>query len=308
MYDLIIVGGGPAGVAAGIYARRKKIKALLITKEFGGQSAVSDNIENWIGEKSISGFELARRLEEHLKSQEGIDILEGVLVSRVSPKNSGFIVETASGERIETKTVLIASGSRHRKLGVPGEDKFEGRGVVYCSTCDAPLFKNKTVAVIGGGNAGLEAVIDLFPYAEKIYLIVRSDKIKADPIYIEMVEKSSKVEIIFNAETQEIFGEDFVSGIKYKDKLSGEIKELAVRGVFVEIGSVPNSDIVKGLVELNEYGAIVVDHKTFRTSCEGIWAAGDVTDTLYRQNNISAGDAIKALLNIYDYLNKNHRL
>lgn len=307
MRDLIIIGAGPAGVAAGVYARRKKIKTLLITKEFGGQSSVSDNVENWIGTKSISGFELAKSLEEHLKSQEGIDILEETLVTKVSKTNNHFAVETDQGRKIEAKTVLIASGSRHRKLNISGEDKFEGKGVVYCSTCDAPLFKNKTVAVIGGGNSAFEAVVDLFPYAQKIYLLIRSDKVRADPIYVDLVGKNSKAEIIFNAEVQEILGDDFVRGLKYKDKLSGQAKELGLEGVFVEIGSIPNSEIVKDLVKLDERGAIMVDHKTQRTSLDGVWAAGDATDGLYKQNNISAGDAIKALLNIYDYLNKNHR-
>ena len=307
MHDLIIIGAGPAGVAAGVYARRKKIKTLLITKEFGGQSSVSDNVENWIGTKSISGFELAKSLEEHLKSQEGIDILEETLATKVSKTNNHFAVETDQDRKIEAKTVLIASGSRHRKLNIPGEDKFEGKGVVYCSTCDAPLFKNKTVAVIGGGNSAFEAVVDLFPYAQKIYLLIRSDKVRADPIYVDLVGKNSKAEIIFNAEVQEILGDDFVRGLKYKDKLSNQIKELALEGVFVEIGSIPNSEIVKDLVKLDERGAIMVDHQTQRTSLEGVWAAGDATDGLYKQNNISAGDAIKALLNIYDYLNKNHR-
>lgn len=307
MYDLIIIGAGPAGVAAGVYARRKKIKTLLITKSFGGQSVVSNNIENWIGKKSISGFELAKSLEEHLKSQEGVDILEEMSVVKVSKINNRFLVETDQGRKFETKTVLIASGSRHRKLNIPGEDKFEGKGVVYCSTCDAPLFKNKTVAVIGGGNSAFEAVIDLFPYAQKIYLLIRSDKARADLTYVDLVEKNSKTEIIFNAEAREISGNDFVRGLKYEDKLSGQTKELVLEGVFIEIGSDPNSDIAKDLVKTDERGAIMVDHKTQRTSVEGIWAAGDVVDGLYKQSNISAGDAIKALLNINDYLTKNHR-
>lgn len=702
VYDLIIIGGGPAGAAAGVYAARKKIKVLLITKEFGGQSLVSDNIENWIGVKKITGFELAQMLEGHLRAQEDLEVIDGETVSKVekSGEASGavkFKVTTESGKIYETKTVLLAAGSRRRKLGVPGEDKFEGRGVAYCSTClppteaivansslrsiaeiergqpvlthdgtfrgvaetmtrdydgelveirtrmfsepvqltpnhpvlatmitkgngnaywrdfsiappvwlradqlttqhsllyprilthrdvdkisisdflavpvkdgmatynrrsptsvavpnkipvngafmrlagyfiaegsitstginfyfskkerefaqdvadmamqlfqlkahmkiegsvlrvhlyseiirdlfellfgkyahnrklphwmvllpqkklaelikgiyrgdgckrkkdfcivtnsrgltyqlrdillrlgivpsiqrrskeklnkhpgkigdriirfnhdkyhiiiggsslkrmgevvdishekvknrnricrhfwiddrylylpvriikrrlysgkvhnlvvenngtyvaknfivhncDAPVFKDKVVAVIGGGNSGLEAVVDLFPYANKIYLIHRGDTLKGDPITQEEVKKNPKVEIILNAETQEIIGDKVVEKLSYKDKKTGETKELEVQGVFIEIGSVPNSEIVKDLVELNEYGEVIVDHKTQATSEKGIWAAGDITDVLYKQNNISAGDAVKAVLNIYDYL------
>lgn len=303
MYDLAIIGGGPAGVAAGVYAARKKMKLVLITDSFGGQSLVSADIQNWIGTKSVSGFDWAKMLEEHLRVQEDIDIKEGVLVQKTEKKNEGFVLTLSNGGRVESKTVLVTSGSRRRKLGVPGEKELDGRGVAYCSTCDAPIFKNKTVAVVGGGNAGLEAVIDLLPYASKIYLIVRSDALKGDLVTQEKVKKSDKVEIIYNAETQKILGEQFVTGLQYLDKTGNTLKELKLDGVFVEIGSMPNSDVVKDLVKINQWGEIVVDHKTQRAA-EGIWAAGDVTDVLYKQNNISAGDAVKAVLNIYDFLHE----
>src|SRR3989338_1082863 len=304
-YELIIVGGGPAGVAAGVYAARKKIKTLLIAKEFGGQSLVSADIQNWIGVKSLSGLELAQRLEEHLRAQEGIEILDGDSAENVQKLDStGFRVTAKSGKVLETKTALICSGSHHKTLGVPGEDKLNGKGVVYCSTCDAPLFGGKTVAVVGAGNAGLEAVRDLFPYANKIYLLVRSDKIKCDPITFESVKANSKVVILYQAEIKEILGDNFVTGVKYLDKSDNREKELKLDGVFVEIGSSPNSDLVKDLVNLDERGQIIVAHKTQMASLPGIWAAGDVSDVLYKQNNISAGDAVKATLNIYDYLNR----
>ena len=306
MYDLVIVGGGPAGVAAGVYAARKKIKTLLIAKEFGGQSLVSADIQNWIGVKSLSGLELAQRLEEHLRAQEGIEILDGDSAENVQKLDStGFRVTAKSGKVLETKTVLICSGSHHKTLGVPGENKLNGKGVVYCSTCDAPLFGGKTVAVVGAGNAGLEAVRDLFSYASKIYLLVRSDKAKGDPVTLEEVKKNPKLEIKYQAEVREILGENMVTGVKYLDKADNQIKELKLDGVFVEIGSAPNSDLVKDLVQLDQGGQIMVDSKTQISSLAGIWAAGDVTDVLYKQNNISAGDAVKAVLNIYDYLNKN---
>src|SRR3989338_8837991 len=304
MYDLVIIGGGPAGVAAGVYAARKKIKTLLIAKEFGGQSLISADIQNWIGVKKLTGLELAQNLEEHLRAQGGIEILDSDLVARVEKISGGFLVITENKKTFETKTVLIASGSHHKKLGVPGEEKLNGKGVVYCSTCDAPLFGGKTVAVVGAGNAGLEAVRDLFPYANKVYLLVRSDKIKGDPITFESVKANSKVVILYQAEIKEILGDYFVTGVKYLDKSDNREKELKLDGVFVEIGSSPNSDLVKDLVNLDERGQIIVAHKTQMSSLPGIWAAGDVSDVLYKQNNISAGDAVKATLNIYDYLNK----
>jgi alkyl hydroperoxide reductase subunit F len=304
MYDLVIVGGGPGGVAAGVYAARKKIKSALITDGFGGQSLVSADVQNWIGTKSVSGLDLAKMLEEHLRAQEDIEIIHPDRVEKCKKMNGGFQLTLQSGKILETKTVLLASGSRHRKLNVPGEEKLDGRGVAYCSTCDAPLFSKKDVAVVGGGNAGLEAALDLLPYATKIYVLEYSDKIKGDPITLEKVLASGKAEVILRAKTLEILGEKFVGGLKYEDAASGQAKELKLGGVFVEIGAIPNSEFVKDLVSLNKYGEVVVDHKTQQTSLAGIWAVGDVSDVLYKQNNISAGDAVKAVLNIYDYLNK----
>ena len=299
MYDLIIIGGGPAGVAAGVYAARKKMKTLLVTESFGGQSLVSADVQNWIGTKSVTGFDLAQMLEGHLRAQEDIEILENDLATGVEKKADGsFIVKTRDGKTLETKYILLASGSRRRRLGVPGEDKFEGRGVVYCSICDAPLFKDKTVAVVGGGNAGLEAVIDLLPYAKKIYLIVRSGMLKGDAVTQEKVSTHENVEIIYNATIGEIVGENFVTSIRYNDK------ELPLDGVFVEIGAVPNSEFVKGLVDMNQLGEVVVAHKPQATSLAGIWAAGDISDVRYKQNNISAGDAVKAVLHIYETIVK----
>lgn len=305
MYDLIIVGGGPAGIAAGIYAARKKMKTLLVTDGFGGQSVVSADIQNWIGTTSISGFDLAKNLEAHLRAQEGIEIVDDDRVAAVQKKEDGtFSLGTKNGKTYEATYLLLVSGSSRKKLGVPGEAVFEGKGVVYCSICDAPLFGGKTAAVVGGGNSALESVVDLLSYASKIYLMVRSEVLKGDPVTQEKVKGDPKVEIIWNAVAQEIVGKDFVTGIKYQDAKSGEAKELAADGVFVEIGLVPNSDFVKDIVDRDAYGAVKIDARTQATSCPGIWAAGDVTDVLYKQNNISAGDAIKAVLNIYDHLKK----
>ncbi len=308
MNELISVGGGPGGVAAGVYAARKKIKTALITESFGGQSLVSNGIENWIGTKLISGYDLAKSLEEHLRAQAGIDISEGDRVTGVVKKDDGtFSVTTKNGQTLETKYILLTSGSRRKRLGVPGEDQFDGKRVVFCTTCDAPLFGGKTVAVVGGGNSALEGVEDLLRYASKIYLIVRSEVLRGDPVTQEKVKSHPNVEILWNTAIEEIRGggePPLVSGIKYKNVKTGEEKELPLEGVFIEIGLTPNADFVKDLVSLNEIGHVVVDHKTQQTSCPGIWAAGDVSDVLYDQNNISVGDAIKATLNIYDKIKK----
>lgn len=311
-YDVIIVGGGPGGIAAGIYAARKKLKAALITDLLGGQSLVSANIQNWIGTPSISGFDFGQMLEQHLRAQEGIDIIEGTSVTAVTQLPSvtkdgrllpQFSVATKDGKTFTTTTILLASGSHHRRLDVPGEKELEGKGVVYCSICDAPLFQGKNVVVVGGGNAGLEAVIDLLPYATNITLLHRGNQLKGDPVTQEKIKKQSNVTTILNAEISAIHGDGgLVHGVTYRDKLKNKEERLDVEGVFVEIGAVPNSNIVKEFVTITERGEVIVDHKTQRSSLPGIWAAGDVSDVLYRQNNISVGDSIKAILDIYAFL------
>ncbi len=310
MYDLVIVGGGPGGVAAGVYAARKKMKTALVTDSFGGQSLNSAGIENWIGTKNISGFDLAKALEEHVRAQQDLEIVDGDLVVKVEKAMSdavqggGFVVTTRNGKTLETKYVLITAGSRRKRLGVPGEDQFDGKGVVFCTTCDAPLFGGKTVAVVGGGNSALESVLDLIQYASKIYLIVRSDVLRGDPVSQEKVKSHPQVQILWNTVVQEVRGDKFVNGIRYKNLKTNEEQELALEGVFVEVGLLPNSDFAKDLVKTDDYGHIVIDHRTQETSCPGIWAAGDVSDVLYQQNNISVGDSIKAVLNIYDHVKK----
>jgi alkyl hydroperoxide reductase subunit F len=304
IYDVIILGGGPAGVAAGIYAARKKLKAVLITSEFGGQSVVSDNIENWVGTLSISGVDLAKNLEQHLRAQSGIQIKVPEKISQIKKNKKSFLI-TTDRHKYETKTVILATGARRRKLNVPGEKELDGKGVVYCSTCDAPLFADKLVAVVGGGNSGLEAVQDLIPYANQIYLFTNIGSLTGDPITVEEIKKSGKLKsIIYNSEILEILGDKFVSGLKYRDKQTNQNKNLDVQGVFVEIGALPNSEIVKDLVDLNKWGEVIINHQTAATSCPGIWAAGDITDEAYKQNNISAGDGVKAALSAYNYLLK----
>ena len=304
IYDVAIIGGGPGGVSAAIYASRKQLKTLLITENIGGQSSVSASVENWIGTISLPGWELAQSLEKHLRAQEGIDTRTGELATKITEESGRFLINGSSGESYQTKTVVIASGGRHRALDVPGEEKFRGKGVVYCSTCDAPFFRGKKVVVVGGGNSGLEAVEDLLPYAREIILMVRSGELKGDAVTREKILADPKVSVIYFGLIQEILGENTVEGIRYKDAHTGEAADIRLDGVFVEIGMIPNSDFVGELVNRNERGDIVLDHRTKTTSRLGIFATGDVTDAPYKQNNISAGDGVVAALSAYDYLRK----
>ena len=263
---------------------------------------------------------MAKKLEEHVRAvSDVVDIKmpeKAVKVRSIKCVENGsrrdlpmlgkrvcdFEVSTDKGNTYSSRTLILAAGARRRKLGIPGEEKLNGKGVAYCSTCDAPLFSGKTVAVAGGGNAGLEAVIDLFPYAEKIYLLEYGEALKGDPVTQEEIKKNPKVEIILNVQSKEILGENFVTGVKYLDRKTNEEKELKLEGIFVEIGSIPNSEMVKDLVELDKYGQVKIDSKHAFTSHPGIFAAGDITDDPYKQNNISVGDAVKAALAAYNYL------
>jgi len=297
IYELIILGAGPAGTAASVYAARKKIKSLLITENFGGQAVIAASIENIVGHKKLSGVEMARLFEEQVKASGMEVILDRALT--IKKEENIFKIETVNNGVFQGKSILVALGRKYKNLEVPGEEKFRGRGVVYCSTCDAPLFKDKPVAVVGGGNAALLSVIDLLAYASKIYLLNRSEELRADPVLIDEVKKEPRVEIIFNAQVTEIIGDLMVEKLKYQDSKTGEIKELAVNGVFVQIGMKPNTDLVKDLVKINKQGEIIVEPLTGRTSAQGIWAAGDITNLPYKQISVAIGDGIRALLDIY---------
>ena len=303
VYDTIIIGGGPAAAAAGVYAARKQLKTLLVTESFGGQSIVSDDIQNWIGEPHLSGIDLAKKLEAHIRSYSDIlEVKSPERVTRVAKHPANFEV-TTDKDNYQGRTVIVASGARRRKMGIPGEDKFEGKGVAYCSTCDAPLFRDKKVVVVGGGNAGLEAVQDLFPYALEITILERGANIRGDEKTYQEIQKNPKFKgVLVNVQTIEVLGDQLVTGIKYRDLKTNQEKILEVGGIFVEIGSVPNSEIVKDLVQIDEHGQIMVNFQHARTSHPGIFAAGDVTDDPYKQNNISAGDGVRAALAAYNYL------
>ena len=308
MYDLAIIGGGPAGVAGGVYAARKRLKTIFITESFGGQSTESSGVENWIGTKKISGLDFGKALEEHLRSYTGdsVEVKVGARVTDISKSEGDFKIVTADNF-YTAKTVLITTGSTRKKLGIPGAKEFENKGITYCASCDGPLFANQDVAVIGGGNAAFETAAQLLAYAKSVTLINRSEKFRADEITVQKVLSHPNMKAVKGAVLKEIKGDprqggasQFVSSLVYEKE--GIEKEIPVTGVFVEIGLVPTTDFVKELIPLNKYSQIPVDPRTQRTEVDGIWAAGDSTDGLYHQNNIAAGDAIKALENIYLYL------
>lgn len=317
IYDLLIIGGGPAGVAAGIYASRKKLQTLLVAESFGGQSVVSEGIENWIGTIKISGADLAKSLEEHLKAYAG-DVVEIKTERRVveikkhqdyTEQNPLFVskLSNSSGDKTEevvSKSILIATGSSHRRLPAKGADIFEHKGLTYCATCDGPMFSGVDVVVIGGGNAALESVAQLSAYCKSVTLINRSKTFRADPITVEKVLAKSNVSVISPAEVLEVKGDVMANGLIYKNTETGEEKEMPTGGIFVEIGMIPATGFAKEIVALNEYGKVIVDPMTQRTKTTGIWASGDCSDGLYHQNNIAVGDSVKALEDIYMSLSK----
>ncbi|OGI84416.1 hypothetical protein A3A92_00010 [Candidatus Nomurabacteria bacterium RIFCSPLOWO2_01_FULL_37_49] len=309
-YDLIIIGGGPAGTAATVYAARKRLQTLFITTEWGGQSVVSEQIYNWIGTTSLSGNELAENFKKHVlantenaeNKNSTLKVKEGEKVSAIEKNDTIFKVKTESGEEFLTKTILITSGSGRRKLVAKNADRLEHKGLTYCASCDGPLFEGMDVVVIGGGNAGFETAAQLLAYCKSVTLLHRSESFRADEITVEKILKNPKMKAVRNVEILEVKGDKFVEGIVYKDKISGAETELSISGIFVEIGQIPNTLFVKNTVPLDEIGRIKINAWTQKTEIPGIWAAGDCTNVLYHQNNIAAGDAVRALEDIYLYL------
>lgn len=317
MYDLIIIGGGPAGVAAGVYASRKKLKTLFLTESFGGQSIVSDGIENWIGTIKISGEDLAKSLEAHLRAYAAdvVEIKTGIRIAKVEKlyiegtdqyvfKAIRQVAEGKDPESFIGKTVLIATGSKRRRLEAKGADQFEHKGLTYCATCDGPIFADQDVAVIGGGNAAFESAAQLAAYCKSVTIVNRSNVFRADPVTVEKILAKGNVRAITDVIVEEVHGDKFVDGLSFKKNGDTVIERLNVTGIFVEIGLLPNTDFVKELVDLDEYGKVKINHRSQSTSLPGVWAAGDCTDCLYHQNNIAAGDAVKALEDIYVHVSK----
>ncbi|NQU83963.1 MAG: FAD-dependent oxidoreductase [Parcubacteria group bacterium] len=298
MYDLIIIGGGPAGITAAIYAARKKMNFLMLAKEIGGQVTKSSVVENYTGYQQITGEELGKKFDEHLK--EFKFAFKKTEVTGVKKKGRGFLVQ-AGGSIFEGKTVIYATGARPRLLNVPGELEFKNKGVTWCATCDAPLFKGKDVVVVGGGNSGLEAALQLAEIAKKVYLVEVMDKLAGDKVMIDKLKNNPKVEIMTKTGVKEIFGKILVEGVKLDQ--GGVEKQLKVQGVFINIGYLSNTELVKKLIKLNERNEIIVGPAS-ETSAPGFFAGGDCTNTPYKQIIIAGGEGCKALLSAYKYLSR----
>lgn len=299
MYDLIIIGAGPAGITASVYAARKRLNFLVITKDIGGQTAWSGDVENYTGYQFITGPDLAAKFEEHMR-RYNIGVKEGEGAVDVKRVDGAIVVRTDRSGEYEAKTVIIASGKFSRELGVPGEREFKNRGVSYCATCDAPLFSGKEVAVIGGGNSALDACLQLMKIAKHVHLININPRLGGDAVMREKVERGGAVTIMNSTQVLAILGDKMVTGIRAKT--SGAEETIPVQGVFVEIGLVPNSDFSPGIMK-NEFKEIIVNCKN-ETNVPGIFAAGDVTDVPEKQIVIAAGEGSKAALAAFKYLNQ----
>ncbi len=311
--DLIIIGAAAAGSAAAIYAARRNLNFVIVTKDIGGEVALSGDVQNWPGIIKTTGFQLAQDFKKHLDSYQ-VKIEEGWEVKSINQKNNIQIIQAKNsvGEKKEykTKTIIITSGIHPRSLNIPGEKEFRGKGVTYCTVCDGPLFKNKITVTVGAGNAALESALMMAGIAEKVYLITKYSDTRennggfprGENILIDKIKKLNNVEIIYNANSQEIIGKDMVSGLKYQDLENNETKEIAVNGIMVHIGMIPNSSFVD-CVTKNPVGEIEIDLKC-KTNCPGIFAAGDVTNVPYKQIAIAAGQGVTSALSAIEYINK----
>lgn len=301
LYDLIIIGGGPAGITAGIYAARKVLQVLLLTKDFVGQVGRTGEVDNWPGAPDILGMNLIKQFKQHLKKFE-INIQEGVEAVKVDKSQEGFVVTTKSNEKFFAKSLIAATGRTPRYLNIPGEKEFIGRGVSFCSTCDGPFFKGKSVVVVGGGNSGFGAALDLSRYAKRVFIFEARDKFNADEILQDKAKKTKNIQLHLNKQAEKIEGKNQVQALIYKDTFTNKEFQVPADGVFVEIGSVPATDYLKDIVELNERGEVKVNSQTCATSVDGLFAAGDINDKPFKQIVTAAADGCRAALAAYDYL------
>lgn len=313
MLDLVIIGAAAAGCSAAVYAARRNLDFVVISKDIGGEVALSGEVENWPGQIHTTGIQLAQDFHKHalsynVKFEQGLEVVE-----ILQEKNYHIVVTkdySGNEKRFETKTVLIGSGIHPRLIGIPGEVELKGRGVTYCTVCDGPLYKNKITTTIGAGNSGLESALMMSTIADKVYLLTKYPNTqetkggfpKGENILIEKVKQLQNIEIIYSAETLQILGEKSVTGIKYRDILTSEEKEIITNGVMVHVGMIPNSSFVKN-IEKNPAGEIIVD-KIGQTNIPGIFAGGDVTNIPYKQISIAAGQGVTAVLAAIDYLNR----
>ncbi|MEA3295590.1 MAG: FAD-dependent oxidoreductase [Patescibacteria group bacterium] len=306
-FDLIIIGGGPAGITAGIYGARENLDMLLITKNFGGQiKRKAIDIENYPGFEKISGKDLVEKFENHLKKFEIPVLMEEVI--KIKRKKQFFSVLTKQKKEFQAVSVIIASGTRHRRLKINGEEKFIGKGVSYCAVCDGFLYKNKVVAIIGGGNSAFETALFLSKIAKKVYILERGAKVIADKINQKLAKKAKNIKVCANVILREIKGKSFVEAIEYEDIKTKKIKILKNDGVFIEAGNMPNSDFFRDLVDYNERKEIKINAETGETSVKGLFSAGDVSDIEFKQIVIAASAGAKAELNASKYIQKQKRL
>ncbi len=303
-FDVLIVGGGPAGAAAAVYAARKGIRTGIASERFGGQVLDTMGIENFISVKETEGPKFAHALEEHVRNYD-VDIMNlqraKALVPGAVSGTDLIEIQLESGASLKSRSVIISTGARWRNINVPGEQEFKNKGVAYCPHCDGPLFKGKRVAVIGGGNSGVEAAIDLAGIVGHVTLIEFDTALRADAVLQRKLKSLKNMDVFTNAQTTEITGDQKVNGLVYKDRATGELKRVELEGVFIQIGLLPNTDWLKGVVELSKHGEIIVDARG-QTSVPGVFAAGDVTTVPFKQIIIAAGDGAKAALGAFDYL------
>lgn len=300
MYDVIIIGTGPAGFTAGIYAKRRELKTLIIGREIGGQISWAGEIENYPGFKTIAAFDLIQKFYEHVTSI-GVEVKNEEVIN-IEKNEEGFLIKTGLGE-YKSKSTILALGMHHRKLNVPGEKELTGKGVCYCANCDGPLYKNKTVAVVGGGNCALDAAEVLSKIASKVFLIHRDEKLHGFDTLAEEVRTRENIEIHYNAIVSSIIGENKLEKIEIENKISGKREEIKIDGLFIEIGKIPQTDLVRNLIDLDKEGQIIVDEEC-RTSVPGIFAAGDATNIPYKQITIASGQGTIAALAVYKFLQK----
>ena len=299
VYDAIIIGAGPAGLSAAIYTIRKLLKTLIISTDVGGQIAWTSDVENYLGFSQVNAAELVTKFESHVK-KFNVEKVIGTEVSAVDLIGRSKRVATSDGKTYLGKTLIIATGGRHRPLNIPGERELIGKGLSYCSTCDAPLFADADVAVVGGGNSALGAVIDLIGIARRIHLISLTP-LTGDPVYRDKVLRSDKVEIFTLHQPTRVIGETMVEGLEFKSLATGETRTIAVEGVFVEIGIQPNTSLFLDILTTNEKGEILVDNEC-RTGLAGVFACGDVTNVPFKQVVVAVGEGAKAALSAYNYL------
>ncbi len=299
MYDVIIIGGGPAGLAAAVYFARQKLSFALLSGITGGQTLWSSDVENYLGFHLLNGQELSERFKKHLEDyRDAFTFREGEFVQAIEKKDGGFRVVTDQGS-YEARTLLIATGTKHRELGIPGEKEFAGKGVTYCATCDAPLFRDKIVHIVGGGNSAMDAALFAEKYASKVVIVTVNEELKGDDVLRSKVGESKKIATVVSTKTKKIVGEAFVTGVGLAGA-DGKERIEKTDGVFIEIGLIPVADFVD-FVGKDRRGQIVVD-KTNATDVEGIWAAGDVTDVTEKQIAVAVGEGSKAALSIIRYL------